>query len=312
MFHVNNINTMNVRVGKKVFGMVLIVMLSASGVYSQKKESNYLSFSSTIELQDYFKYKNDGTIIISGHRGGREVGFPENSIEGFQNVLEQMPAIFEIDPRMTKDGVIVLMHDATLDRTTNAKGRLCDFTWAELQNVRLKDEEGNVTNCKIPLLEDVIVWSKGKTIINLDKKDVPLDRIVELIKKHNAEDHVMLTVHTGAQARYYYDRFPNIMFSVFARNVKEYEDMVIAGVPWENMIAYVGPTIDEKNEEIVKKLRADGVRCMVSYAPTIDKLKTVEERKAEYVKGISITPDIIESDIPTEVWHVLPVEKRMK
>lgn len=303
---------MNVKVGKRVIGAVLLVMLSINDGYSQKKDSNYLSFESTSEMQDYFKYKNDGTIIVSGHRGGREVGFPENSIEGFQNVLNQMPAIFEIDPRMTKDGVIVLMHDATLDRTTNAKGRLCDFTWAELQNVRLKDEEGNVTDCKIPLLEEVIVWSKGKTVINLDKKDVPLDRIVELIKKHKAEKHVMLTVHTGAQARYYYDRFPDIMFSVFARNVKEYEDMAISGVPWRNMIAYVGPTIDEKNEEIVGKLRLDGVRCMVSYAPTIDKLKTEEERKAEYVRGISIAPDIIESDIPTEVWHILPSEKRMK
>lgn len=303
---------MRVKISKKVVGIVLLAMLSTSVVNAQEKKSNYLSFKSTAEMQGYFRYKNDGTIIISGHRGGREVGFPENSIEGFQNVLDQMPAIFEIDPRMTKDGVIVLMHDATLDRTTNAKGRLCDFTWAELQNVRLKDEEGNVTSCKIPLLEDVIVWSKGKTVINLDKKDVPLERIVELIKKHKAEDHVMLTVHTGAQARYYYDRFPDIMFSVFARNAKEYEDMVIAGVPWENMIAYVGPTIDEKNEDIVRKLRANGVRCMVSYAPTIDKLKTVEERKQEYVKGISITPDIIESDIPTEVWNVLPVAKRMK
>ena len=151
------------------------------------------------------------------------MGYAENCIEGLENVLTQMPAFFEIDPRLTKDSVIVLMHDATLDRTTTGKGRVKDYTWEELQSLRLKDHSGKVTDCRIPTLEEVIVWSKGKTIINLDKKDVPMSMIAALIKKHRAEKHVMLTVHTGAQARYYYDRFPDIMMSVFARNMKEFE-----------------------------------------------------------------------------------------
>lgn len=243
--------------------------------------------------------------MVSGHRGGREAGYPENSIEGFQRALAQMPAFFEIDPRLTKDSVIVLMHDATLDRTTDATGSLSDYTLAELQSVRLKDYEGNITSAKIPTLEEVIKWSKGKTIVNLDKKDVPLHMIVELIKKHKAEKHVMLTVHTGAQARYYSDRLPGIMLSVFARNDKEFEDIVISGVPWENMIAYVGQTIDDSNRHIVEQLRAKGVRCMVSYAPTLDRLKTAGERKFAYKEAIRTNPDIIESDYPVEVWKVL-------
>src|SRR5690606_29624732 len=227
-----------------------------------EKKSNYLNFHNVEELQGFFNYKNDGSIIISGHRGG--IDFPENSLEGLQGVLETMPAFFEIDPRLTKDSVIVLMHDATLDRTTTATGKLSDYTYAELASLRLKDAKGNVTDYKIPTLEEVIRWSRGKTVINLDKKDVPMYMIAELIKKHKAEKHVMLTVHTGAQARYYYDRFPNIMLSAFARNAKEYADMEISGVPWKNMIAYVGWTIDEKNEAIVNKLRTKGVRCMIS------------------------------------------------
>lgn len=290
---------------KKIF-CILFLSFCIVGIYAQDTNNkNYLKFSGGKDLYQYFAYKNDGTILVSGHRGGLAKMYPENSIEGLQNVLNHMPAIFEIDPRLTKDSVIVLMHDATLDRTTNAKGRLADYTWDELKDVRLKDHEGNITPYKIPRLEDVIVWSKGKTVINLDKKDVPLNMIADLIKKHEAQDHVMLTVHTGAQARFYYDRFPHIMFSVFARTDKEYEDMSISGVPWQNMIAYVGPTIDKKNEYIVKKLRANGVRCMVSYAPTLDKLDTVEKRKEAYKEEIKTKPDIIESDIPVEIWAVL-------
>src|SRR5690606_12495920 len=186
-----------------------------------------------------------------------------------------------------------------------ATGKLSDYTWEELKSVRLKDAKGNITPYKIPKLEDIIIWSRGKTVVNLDKKDVPLHMIAELIRKHNAEKHVMLTVHTGAQARYYYDRFPGIMLSAFARNEKEYADMEISGVPWKNTIAYVGWTIDEKNTTIVDKLRTNGVKCMISVAPSHDKITNPEERDLRYLEEINKRPDIIESDLPIEVWNVL-------
>ena len=248
-----------------------------------------------------FRYSGDSSILISGHRGSIEDGYPENSLESFQYVLSRVPAFFEVDPRLTKDSVIVLMHDATLDRTTTGTGRLADYTWEELQEIRLRDHEGNETPYLIPRLDSVIQWSKGKTVVNLDKKDVPLSMIVEMIKKEDAAGHVMLTVHTGAQARYYYDRLPGIMLSAFCRNMREYEDINISGVPWGSMVAYVGPSINPENGKIVKMLHAAGVRCMISVAPTHDQLATPEEREAAYLQEISTQPDIIESDRPLEV-----------
>ncbi|WP_298651774.1 glycerophosphodiester phosphodiesterase family protein [uncultured Proteiniphilum sp.] len=288
-----------------LISLFLVFLLSLNSCKTQGGEENYIKFKKLRDTHQYFAYKADSSILVSGHRGGREPNYPENSMEGFQHVLAQMPAFFEIDPRLTKDSVIVLMHDATLDRTTDATGNLSDYTLSDLQSVRLKDHEGNVTSAKIPTLEEVIRWSKGKTVINLDKKDVPLHLIVELIRKHKAEKHVMLTVHTGAQARYYSDRLPGIMLSVFARNDAEFEDIAISGVPWENMIAYVGQTINDSNRHIVEQLRAKGVRCMVSYAPSLDRLRTAGERESAYREAIRINPDIIESDYPVEIWKVL-------
>lgn len=284
---------------------LMFLLLSGIQSVSAQGKLHLLKFDDVTQLRDFFKYAENGSIIISGHRGGYEEGYSENSIEGLENVLKQMPAFFEIDPRLTKDSVIVLMHDATLDRTTTGTGRVCDHTWKELQKLRLKDHSGKVTDCKIPTLEEVIKWSRGKTIINLDKKDVPMAMIAALIKKHKAERHVMLTVHTGAQARYYYDRFPTIMMSAFARNMKEFEDLSISGVPWENMIAYVGHSITPENKKIVEMLHARGVRCMISVAPTHDRLPSKEKRALKYKEEIDKKPDIIESDIPTEVWTVL-------
>lgn len=291
----------------KAFVVLCVALLGvgSQSALGQSRKMHVLNFSDAGELRDFFCFKEGSPVIVSGHRGGYEVGFPENSIEGFENVLTQMPAFFEIDPRLTKDSVVVLLHDATLDRTTTGKGLLSDYTWAELQSIRLKDHSGRVTGCKIPRLEDVIVWSKGKTVINLDKKDVPFAMVADLIRTHKAECHVMLTVHTGAQARYYYDRFPDVMMSAFVRNEKEYEDVEISGVPWSHMIAYVGHTIDEKNAAICKKLHKKGVRCMISVAPTHDRLPTTSERAGKYKEEIMKRPDIVESDIPTEIWKVL-------
>lgn len=287
-----------------VASLMLLLLAGMQSAPAQNK-LHVLKFDNVSQLRDFFNYKGDGSIIISGHRGGYEEGYSENCIEGLENVLKQMPAFFEIDPRLTKDSVIVLMHDATLDRTTTGTGKVSDYTWKELQKLRLKDHSGKVTDCKIPTLEEVIKWSKGKTVINLDKKDVPMEMIAALIKKHKADKHVMLTVHTGAQARYYYDRFPNIMMSAFARTMKEYEDLSICGVPWQNMIAYVGRSITPENKKICELLHARGVRCMISVAPTHDRLPAKEERALRYKEEINKTPDIIESDIPTEVWTVL-------
>lgn len=296
-------------IGKFAALCMIAALTATQSASAQSEKLHTISFKKTEYLKEFFAYKEGSPIIIAGHRGGYASGYVENTIEGMENVLKYMPAFFEIDPRCTKDGVIVLMHDGTLDRVSTSKGKVADYTYEQLKSVKLKDHLGNITNCKIPTLEDVIEWSKGKTIINLDKKDVPMSVIADMIKKHKAERNVMLTVHTGAQARYYYDRFPNIMMSAWIRNAKEYEDMEISGVPWSNIIAYVGPTIDSKNQEICNKLHAKGVRCMVGLAPSSDLLPTLEDRAAAYQKEIGKKPDIIESNIPTEVWTVINENK---
>jgi glycerophosphoryl diester phosphodiesterase len=286
---------------------LLLLSVTLFAGYGKDKPTPTLPgyINETTDLHEYFKYTGDGSILISGHRGGREAGFPENSLEGLQNVLKQIPAFFEIDPRLTRDSVIVLLHDAQLDRTTNATGKLADYTPAQLRSVRLKDFNNTVTSCTIPTLQDVILWSKGRTVVNLDKKDVPPQMIVDMIRKCRAENHIMLTVHNGAQARYYYDRLPNVMLSVFARNEREYEDIAASGVPWRNMIAYVGTEINEKNSPIVKRLHDNGVRCMISLAPTHDKLNSPAERAEAYKKALASHPDIVESDFPVEVHATL-------
>ncbi|RZJ92269.1 MAG: glycerophosphodiester phosphodiesterase family protein [Chryseobacterium sp.] len=261
---------------------------------------NTLKIKNIAELQQFFNYTGKSTPIISGHRGGTVKGFPENCIATFENTLKYTPAFFEIDPRLTKDSVMVLMHDATLERTTTGTGKVSDYTFAELQKFRLKDPEGHVTEYKIPTLKEVIDWSAGKTVVNLDRKDVPLE-MQERILKDNPNKVIMITVHDARHAKFYYDQNPNRMFSAFVKTKKALQEYEAAGIPWKIMIAYIGPTNKPENKELFDMLHARGVMCMISAAPTYDKLADTGERAKNYRETFEQGADILESDLPIEV-----------
>ncbi|MES2458014.1 MAG: glycerophosphodiester phosphodiesterase family protein [Bacteroidota bacterium] len=249
----------------------------------------------------FFSHTRGVTPLISGHRGGVVPGYPENSIAAFEHTLSYTSAFFEVDPRITKDSVIVLMHDATLERTTNGSGKVADFSFEQLKKLRLKDLNGKVTAYGIPSLKEALAWGKGKTILNFDKKDVPLEMTARLIGEWKVEEQVMLTVHNAKEAQFYHQINPKIRFSAFIlteQAMQEYED---AGIPWSNVMAYVGPKVKPENKALINQLHARGVRCMISAASSYDKLTDAAGRKAAYQEIINSGAEVVESDLPIEV-----------
>lgn len=277
---------------------LLVALFVVSTGYTQLHE---LPIKSTADLHSFFHYTGKGKTIISGHRGSYITGYPENAIETFAYVLKHTPAFFEIDPRLTKDSVIVLLHDSALDRTTTGKGRLADYTWEEVKQFRLKDKDGKVTPYRIPTLQEAIDWARGKTVLNLDKKDVPLQMTANMIKKNNAGAFVMVTVHNAKQAKFYFDADPRLMMSAFVKTEQALKEYEVAGVPWKNMIAYIGSENKPANKTMFDLLHTRGVMCMISAAPVYDKLPSAQERAASYRDIFVQGADILESDYPVEV-----------
>jgi glycerophosphoryl diester phosphodiesterase len=277
--------------------LAIVVSLFASAqAYSQSGKMNVLKLKTPQQLQQYFKYTGQDIPLISGHRGGPDKNAPENSIEAMAHTLSFTPATFEIDPRLTKDSVVVLLHDDTLDRTTTGHGKLNSYTWEEVKKLKLKDVDGKETPYRIPTLEEAIIWAKGKTVLILDKKDVPFATTAKLIKKHNAEAWVMITVHNAKDAKYYYDDNKNVMFEAFVKTKKAMEEYEKAGIPWAQIMAYVGPQDKPENKELFDLLHQRGVMCMISTAPIYDKLPTAEERAKAYAQIIKSGADVIEAD----------------
>lgn len=290
---------------KITLGLLLISICNAcsgnkTSVESTNQEPNYIDIKSFNDLSEYFKYIPGRPTVISGHRGGMVTGYPENCIESFEKTLSLMPSFFEIDPRLTKDSVIVLMHDAKLDRTTTGKGKVGDYTYEELQKFNLVDREGNVTPYKIPKLEDCIIWSQGKCVLNLDIKDVPMEFMTDFIKKQGVAN-VIYTVWRPDQVVAFLEADPNASFSIWCRQPEELDAYNAAGIPWDRvMVGYVGASMEPEKQRLYDGLHERGVMCMISVAPTHDVCLNNDCKVEGYASEFKtfMRPDIIETDYP--------------
>ena len=280
-----------------------LLMVAAAALLScgQQPNPNHYVCNGTADIDAYFTIE-PGKLIISGHRGGNMPGYPENCIETFDKILEDMPTFYEIDPRMTKDSIIVLMHDATLERTTNGTGKAIDYTYAELQQFNLVDKWGNVTPYRIPSVEDVVKWSQGKTILNFDLKDVTRDVLIPFIKSLGA-GNCIYTVQTPEQALEVLAADSNARMSAWIRSMEHLQAYDEAGIPAENIaLAYVVSDImKEKKADLYAELRKRGIPCMVSTCPKQDRAATEELRRPQWQEVLTSGPDIIETDFPLEL-----------
>lgn len=149
----------------------------------------------------------NGRLMTDAHRGDCK-NYPENSIECFMSAILLGADIVEVDVEVTKDGIPIVMHDETLQRTTNVEllrmqgvtglpesNYTGDWTLAQLRRLRLKSVDGtSVTNYVIPTLEDVIMICNERCFITLDKDNrfEWYNDLIPLIEKHNAWRTVML------------------------------------------------------------------------------------------------------------------------
>lgn len=280
----------------------------AAKMQIEPKTRFYNSVSNRAQLDSLFRFRNDASVVISGHRGGMDTGYPENCIESFEHTLSMMPSFFEIDPRLTKDSVIVLMHDKKIDRTTTGKGEIGSLTFDELRKLSLVDRNGNITNFKIPTLDECIEWSQGKCVLNLDIKDVPIEMMARFIVDRKPAN-VIYTIWNADQMLQFCGLDPNATFSIWCRNKKEFDDYVAKDIDWNRVkVAYVGPTMKPELHWMYDRLHEKGIKCMISVAPSHDKCYNdsckIEGYRLELNTGMR--PDIIETDYPSLFRNLRP------
>lgn len=151
-------------------------------------------------LTQFIKNFGRKKVLITAHRGNTgDKNIPENSLAAIEACIAKKEFLdfVEVDPRTTKDGVMILMHDETVDRTTTGKGKVKDLTYAQIQEMKLKLEDGTITNHPVPTLQEVLLKARGKVFINLDFIDkVSPKEIYDLVRNSGMPDRVTFTVGT--------------------------------------------------------------------------------------------------------------------
>lgn len=287
---------------KKNLLVAIVVFFTIAEVAAQSKKLHTLNIKTTKDLKAFFKFTPDRVPLICGHRGGAQVLYPENSIAGLEYILTKMPAFFEVDPRLTKDSVAIILHDATLDRTTNGKGKLSDYTWDEVKKLKLRDSKGNITDYGIHTLDEMLIWAKGKTILMLDKKDVPLAQLYNIIKRNNAETSVLISAYEPEEAAFYYAKNKNLMFEIFVSNEDKLKAYEAIGVPHENMVAYFG---QPKKKSFYDLIHSKGMMVFVYTAKVMEKERNQGIRLKSYKETIKGGADILLSDRAMEAYAAI-------
>jgi glycerophosphoryl diester phosphodiesterase len=155
--------------------------------------SFHFSFTS-ISQNITYSLQEKSTMQISAHRGNASSA-PENTLAAFKNALKAGAHFIEVDVRTTNDGVLMIMHDANLERTTNGKGAFKFHDAKYLKTLSAgKGYADSFENEKIPTLEEtcqlIYEWNlthKAKTFFYIDAKDVEPKPLISMLRKYNLE-----------------------------------------------------------------------------------------------------------------------------
>jgi glycerophosphoryl diester phosphodiesterase len=253
-----------------------------------------------------------GASIVSAHRGGPAAGFPENAIETLAETLLQSPAIMEIDVGASADGVLFLLHDDELDRTTTGSGVAADATWESLSSLRLVDNDGRETAFLIPRFADALAWAEGKTVLQIDfKRSARYEDVAAEVKRQNAEDRVIFIAYSLGAARRLHSLAPDVMISLDMTSQSDLNAAVAAGIPADRLIAFTG--IEEPQPRLNETLAASGVEAIFG---TLGGARSIDNNIGDfggedyYAELAGMGVDVIATDRPAAAHDALAAADR--
>ena len=277
-----------------IWNKTILVLLLFLGLISQAQETKLDSI-----LDDY--HNNPEQILVAAHRATNP-NYPENSLAAIAESIRIGVDIVEIDIRKSKDGELVIMHDKTIDRTTNGTGKVDDFTLAELKEFKLK--LGNdVTNEQIPTFEEVLQLTKGKMLLDVDFKlegEAAVKQTFELIEKYGMEDQILFFLYDYPETAQYQKLNKDIKIMPRAysrkdiRNIRKLEDISIIH-------------IDDSyyRNGTMRRLIKSGYRVWINALGKHDRMETEAKNSGFDALLTRKYVNVIQTDLPEELLSYL-------
>ena len=234
-------------------------------------------------------------VVVASHRGDWR-NFPENSIPAIESVIKMGVDIMELDLKMTKDSVLVLSHDRTIDRCTNGKGKVSDFTLDSLKTFRLRRAHNVTTDSlHMPTLEEALKVCKDRIVVNVDQGFEYYDQVLEITEKLGVTDQIL--IKGKKPARFCQELFSknehNMMYMPIIDILKpqgqalfqEYQDEKIVPLAYEVCFDKITPEVEACFKAVNETGNLDDDNAYINGTQVYDKL-------------LSYGPTMIQTDRP--------------
>jgi len=233
-------------------------------------------------------------ILNIAHRGCSSL-YPENTLSSFREALEIGVDGIELDVRFTKDKEIVVIHDASVDRTTNGKGRVSELTLKQIKKLSIIERKsGRLTQERIPLLKEVIDLIKNKTTLWIEMKEEGEEEIVKLLEREGVINNVVLISFNPQSLKKVKEINPLISTGVIVGNTRGTSSNFL-----ERVLGCYTDVVDMEQKfisgEIVKVAHSHGRMVGVW---------TVNERK-KMKKFIEMGTEVLTTDYPQVLKELL-------
>ena len=217
-------------------------------------------------------------ILNIGHRGakGHE---PENTLPSFQKALDLNADGIELDVHVCKTGELIVIHDFTVDRTTNGSGAVSELSLSEIKSLRIND------TIEIPTLEEVLELVEKKCFINIELKGrhtaKPVSHLIEkyILEKDYSYDDFIVSSFQREELEMMFTINPKIHLGVLS------QASVTQALEWANAFSAkaIHPHFSLLTEDNVQKAQEQGFKV---YTWTINETEDVERIKSYNVNGI--------------------------
>lgn len=171
---------------KKTFAFAAALLMLASACTAPKYSNRAEAIAAQIH-DPHSKY-----VVVVSHRGDWR-NFPENSLPAIESIIAMGADMMELDLKLTKDSVLVLSHDGTIDRCTNGRGRVSDYTYEELMQFRLRKGHGVTTDTlHMPTLRQALEVCKDRICVNVDQGFQYYDLVLAITEELGVTDQILI------------------------------------------------------------------------------------------------------------------------
>ena len=254
----------------------LLILLSSLSQFCGCTQTEPVSGTRAAAIVAEIHNPSSKNVVVACHRGDWR-NWPENSLAAIESVIGMGADIVELDLKLTKDSVLVVCHDRTIDRTTSGKGRVCDITYDSIRRCVLKTGHGVKTTHRMPTLREALEVCKDRIVVNVDQGYEYYDLVLGVTEELGVTEQILIKGKrsTDVVAAKFSEHPRNMMYMPIIDILKpkgqalfaEYRDKGITPLAYEVCWSEYTPEVKECMDKVV----ASGSKLWVnSLWPTLN------------------------------------------